>query len=263
MMKIITYAVICLVVFGAGLGLSFVLGIPGADKPEEVETTPEQILQEVVPSDPTAELLSDLPKSAADMPIPVRDTAMSPEELFRFGETFRKQKEALAQREKDIKQQQARLKLALDDLQGSRQEFDGLRSQVRDAMAKGESLLRQLEAQRADFEMQRQQAAATEDKVSTSPTNQVDETANLKKISGWLQSMQTDKAAELLRNLSNDGNMDSALKLLSNLEDRNAATILSAMMASGEPSDTTLVAQLTEACREHQRPARTNDARAN
>ena len=259
MMKLIVYAVICLVVFGAGLGLSFVLGVPGASTVEETPATPEQILQEVVPADPNAELLSELPKSAADMPIPVRDTPLSPEELFRFGETFRKQKDALAQREEDIKHQQARLKLALDDLQGSRQEFDGLRAQVRDAMAQGESLLRRLEAERSDFEMRQQQATATDNKTTASAPSQVDETANLKKISGWLQSMQTDKAADLLRNLSNDGNMDSAVKLLSNLEERNAAKILSAMMASGEPSDTTLVAQLTEAFREHQRPTRTNE----
>ncbi len=67
-------------------------------------------------------------------------------------------------------------------------------------------------------------------------------------MSEWVEGMSPEKAAEYLRELSNDGKMETAIRVLSNLDGRKASKILDAM------SDPKLVVQLTERFKELDHP---------
>ncbi len=188
--------------------------------------------------------------SRPQLPVPVRGAPLSAEELFRFGAMYRQQQEALAQREQEIEQRQARLKLIENDLAGSRKEIDGLQALVQESVQRADQLLKDLEQQRQQFEQEKKDAESTMESLRTQDDEaNAAEATNVRKISSWFQSMPPEKAAEYLRELSNDGNTDSAVKLLENIEERNAAKILAAM------EDPTLVVELTEAFRNSKRQA--------
>ena len=163
---------------------------------------------------------------------------------------YRQQQEALAEREQEIEQRQAQLKLIESDLAGSRKEIDGLQAMVQESVQRADQLLKNLEQQRQQFEQQKKDAESTMESLrSQDDEANAAEATNIRKISSWFQSMPPEKAAEYLRELSNDGNTTSAVKLLENIEERNAAKILAAM------EDPALVVELTEAFRNSKRQA--------
>ena len=248
--RIITYVLLCVALFGAGLGIAVVLGVPeqhAAEVPEELnqDLLPPE-LTDLVPSDPTASLLdmdaeTPTPVTDNELPVAVRGKPLSAEELFRFGAMYREQQEALNRREEDLNRRQSRLKMIHEDLTGSRKEYDGLRAEVRDAIQQASLVIQKLQHQRNELQQQQNDSPNT-----ASPNNQptdsiVDNTESIEKISAWLEGMPVDQAADYLRELSNSGQIDSAVKFLGNIQERNAAKILASM---GDPA---LVVQLTEA----------------
>ncbi|MEM7312987.1 MAG: hypothetical protein AAF497_07530 [Planctomycetota bacterium] len=259
--KIITYVVLCVALFAAGLGIAIALGVPQqAEVPAELnmDLIPEDIAS-LVPADPTASLLdmdADDPQPVTDteLPVAVRGKPLSAEELFRFGAMYREQQEALNLREKELERRQSQLKLIHDDLSGSRKEYDGLRAEVRDAIQKASLVIQQLQ-QQAD-EIKAQQPDTPEgNQPGAAAQPVVDNSENIRKIAAWLESMPVESAAEYIKELSNSGQIDSAVEFLGNIEERNASKILATM------EDPTLVVQLTEAFLQVKRQKPNDNAR--
>lgn len=188
---------------------------------------------------------------AVNMPVPIRGKPMTAEEIFRFGATVRNQQEALTRREEAVVKQQARLNLVQDDLDAEQRELEGLFSQIRESLENGERLLTTIQQRRAELDAEKQAAQKELDQFKKTQTEYANlEVDNIKQISRWFQSMPAENAAEYLRELSNDGNIASAIQLLGNIEERDAAKILVAM---GDPA---LVVQLTERFKGLKRPAK-------
>jgi flagellar motility protein MotE (MotC chaperone) len=245
MVRIISYLILIGVLFGAGLGLALFLGVPAP--PAEPLADPNLVsadLADILPTNPDSSIQLEPTTPIDQLPVPIRGEALTAEELFRFGTMYREQQEALTNRQTEIERKESRLKLMHDDLLGSRKEFDGLRAQAADTALRAKQMLQQLQSEREQYEL-RKNDDLLEQKVTRDESAEPneDEAGNLRKISAWFQVMPPEKAAEHLRQLSNEGKMDSAVKLLGNIEERNAAKILAAM------EDSSLVVELTEAFR--------------
>jgi len=193
-------------------------------------------------------------EAGPDMGVAVRPRAMSVEEILRYGMGLKKREELMKQREQSIAQQESQMKLVFADIQGEQREIEGLRSQMKDQLAAADQRLveitqasERLAAERVKHEEELKKQVVPGEGVTESQRD------NIKRMSAWFQSMEPTKAAQFLKELSNDGKLDLAVQMLANFEEREAAKVLSAF---GE-EDKALVGEITEAFKNYKRPETT------
>lgn len=245
MLRFVILLAVSAILFVGGLGVSWFMlnkelqsAQPAASK-EAAEHPAEKF-----PADPHAP-----PKEGTaegdKMPISIRpDGKYSAEEIFRFGSSFRGQYEAIRRREAALREEKVRIAMVMEDVKGERRELDSLRAQAEDAIDTAEKLLARMQAEQGDLEAQKKASAAELETIKKSQFEyEVTESANLKKVSEWMQSMPAETAAKMLQTYVDEGKLQMAVKLLANIEERNVAKILAAIPA---PS---VVVQLTDAYR--------------
>lgn len=189
------------------------------------------------------------PLAADELPVAVRPRAMSVEEIVRYGMGLKAREESLRQREQTLQRQEAQQKLAVADIQAEQKDLESILQNVRSQREAAAALLQQVEAQRQQLQLE-QQAAEAELKKTAQARINIDEEFrdNTKRMAEWLQAMEPDKSAEILRELANNGQMETAVQMLSNFEERDAAKILESI------EDTKLVGEFVEAFRSMKRP---------
>jgi flagellar motility protein MotE (MotC chaperone) len=167
------------------------------------------------------------PAESSDLPVAARPKPMSVEEIIRYGKGIKQRAEHLDKRESQLAEQESQLRLVLADVQGEQKEIDGLRTQIRDQIGTVETLLEQLDVKRSQ---QSEEQKKTEEQTKLLKDQQTDvdslQRDNIKRMSAWFQNMEPAKAANFLKELSNDGKTDMAVQLLSNFEEREASKIL-------------------------------------
>lgn len=182
---------------------------------------------------------SEPPAGMTGLPVAVRPRPMSIEELLRFGMGLNEREEALKQRENGMQRQELQLKLALADLKGEQEEIEGLRTQVQQQLGAADGYLRKIQKARDDLVHDRQQDETRLKKIEATQIRIEDsQKDNIKQLSTWIQSMEPAKSADVIREMTNGGKMDTAVMILSQLEDRDVAKVLS------ELNDSQLVTQL-------------------
>ena len=225
--------------FVGGLGASWYLM-----QQQLTEAAEENLAEENAPlaTKVPAELLENTEGGEGELPLPVRSNQMTTEEVFRYGVNIRSQLEGLQQRQDALAREEARIKLMHNDIRGIRQEVDGLQSRVNEALTMAERLLAQLQAEWAELENQMQPPAEETTAQTTTPDEQYGpgELESSKKLAQLIQGMPPEKAAEYLKQLSNEGRIATAAKVLDNIQSRDAAKIIGAM------DDPALWVQLTE-----------------
>jgi small-conductance mechanosensitive channel len=247
MARILTAGIVGLLSFGLAAGGSIFL-----QKSKTTETVEADV------TDPTQDTTSgstnpgstfETDSTSVELPIAVRATPASPEEIVRYGMTFQKREEALKQREEELRQERLRLKLVSEDVRAEQRELEGLEQQIRGKLVAAEGVLKQIGDQQQEMKKQQEEAKTELDKFDKLQT-QVDEgeEANIKKMSDWFQAMVPEKAADYLREMVDEGQMPTAVKILANLEQRDASKILAAM------NDSSLVVQLVEEFKGLRRP---------
>jgi flagellar motility protein MotE (MotC chaperone) len=194
--------------------------------------------------------------SPEGMPVAVRPRPMSIEELLRMGMGLNEREEALTQREAGLERQETQLKLALADLRGEQDEIVALRAEVQQQLQAADGYLAKIQQARDDLSRDR---AQQEEQVKAFESSRIEidsqQRENIKQLSTWIQSMEPDKASAVLREMANDGRMETAVKLLSQLEEREVAKILSAL------DDAKLVDQFITRFQDLKRPERTASRR--
>lgn len=232
------------VMFGASAAGSFYVQSHTPKKPKETAA-------EVLMPGPTGEGDGESPAIEEDLPVAVRPKPMSVEEILRVGMGLKSREKTLDEREASLKKQESRLQLVLADVRGEQQQIEGLQAQVRDQTTAAESLLQRINEARQALATERQKA---QEQLETFKETQIEyqdqERENVKRMSQWFQGMEPEKAAEMLKELANDGKLELAVQLLSNFEDRDAAKVLSAV------DDNKLVVELTERFKDLKRPER-------
>jgi flagellar motility protein MotE (MotC chaperone) len=247
MVRILALVLVSGLLFAAGLaGSYFTLGKP---EPLEAEAShfgqrvPVRAVEEHVPTE-TVQVTQELATVLSEKPL-------SPEEVFRYSALFRDQQQALDRQRELMEQRQHRLQLMEEDMRRARLELDGLRAETASVLQQGEALLQRVQQEQSQAEEARQKAAAEQVPSNEGGSVSSDsEQANLKQISRWFAGMPAEKAAEYLQELSNNGKLNSAVQLLGNIEERDAAKILSSMQDPG------LVVQLTEEFKVLKRPVK-------
>jgi flagellar motility protein MotE (MotC chaperone) len=155
---------------------------------------------------------------------------MSVEELLRYGLSLNAREETLIAREEEFRQREAQLKLVLADLQGEQAQLDSLRQQVQQQLAAADQLLSRIQAARQELaQAQADAKAQLEQHQSLQAELDADELVNIKRLATWVRAMDPAKAGEVLREMANDGRADTAVRILSHLEEREAARILDSL----------------------------------
>jgi chromosome segregation ATPase len=240
MTRIALYTSFGLIVFVASAAGS--LYWQRTEKPanERQQTVAEDELQVGAP-DASVDVLADAGQAkSGELPVVVRPRPASTEEILRLGATMRNREKALKAREEAIQKERSRLKLIMDDIQSERSELESLQLAIHGKFAAAEKLLGEVELQRQQLTQEREEAKRELEEIKTARTEQKEaQENNLKRMSLWIENMEPVRAADCLREMSNDGKMDMAVQLLANFEERDAAKILEAM-------DDALVAQLLD-----------------
>ena len=214
--------------------------VASVDPNEGISTTQEED-QATTPLQQEEQKKKPLPIVAPTKPI-------SAEDVFRFGVINRKRMERLQQREQELDERERRMQLEHKDLEARQAEMEGLLAHVNDTMTAGESLLSQINQKRRELAEAKAQLEQEQDtfksKTGLSPE---DQKANERQAAGLMQAMNVDTAASVIKEFANDGNIDFALALIEQMEERNGAKILDAI------NDPALLADITSRLRERRR----------
>lgn len=200
---------------------------------------------ETTTSEPPAPPEGILTKGPVDerLPVPVRPREMSVEELLRYGMGVKEREAQVKLQEEALQKRRVQHQLAQADIEAERKEIDGLRVQVSEQLKQAEQLIERLKELRSQF-LQDQADAAEKMQQIKHERVEIDQEHmdNTKRLSQWIQSMDPEKAAEVLKSMANDGPEQQGIvvQILRNLEEREAAKILSAI------DDPKLVQQLIE-----------------
>lgn len=235
-MKAIMLGVIAFIFFAGAAGLSwFLWSEPPAD--ESVAAVNDEA---------TAEPSGNAPD---DQVVGIHSRPASAEQLFRMGVLLREQQQGLIRQREGLQEQERRLKLVYQDIDNHQRQLDGIYAELRDKVATGETLLDKLRGERQMLEKIRSEAEAAKQQAQDP---NMDETAraNTKKIAGWFEEMETPAAAKIIQDMANDGQTDFAVQLLSQVDDRQASGILSAI------NDEQLVQDLLKKMRQMVRTAK-------
>lgn len=143
---------------------------------------------------------------------------------------------AVREREDRLERRQAQIDLILRDLQSEREAVDALVRQVTS------------EAQAAAVrvgEAESKIAAAPKAPAGPDPA----ERKNIEQLARLYDNMAPESAAPIIKQMADSGRMDTAVRILAQMRDRQAAQLLAAL------SDPSLAAQLTEKVRQLKRAA--------
>jgi flagellar motility protein MotE (MotC chaperone) len=241
------YAAMLGVFFAGGLGVSMVLlkSRLAAEQPEVAEATEDPGAAGTLDVGPDGQPLANpdalamgttLPpvtdpnapdaSTTGDLPKAVRGAPMSPEEIYRYGEIFKKQREQLDAREEALRVQANRLRMMQEDLENSKRELEGMRQDLNDTIAVGEKILSELEQNRQQAPEATQTEPATPPEQAA-PTEE-DKSANVKQLGEMFSSMKPEDSARNISQMVAEGKLEEAVKILSAVEASKAAKIVAA-----------------------------------
>lgn len=163
------------------------------------------------------------------------------EEVARLASELRSRLAAVREREEQLAARKKQLDLIVQDLRGERAALDDLRKQVKNELESLNDALNGLEKQRSGLDQERNKVAQTVKKMEGRVVElQKEEHDNLKKMGSMYNTMAPESAARILQSMADTGKMETAVKVLGLMQERQAAKVLAEM------SDTALAGQLLE-----------------
>jgi flagellar motility protein MotE (MotC chaperone) len=163
------------------------------------------------------------------------------EEIARMTSELRTRLASVHEREDQLAARKKMIELIQEDIRGERTALDELRSQIKSELEALNEAVDGVEKQRSSLDEERQKVGKTTQEMEAKIVQlQKEEQDNLKKMSGMYNSMSPEVAAKILQNLADTGKMDTAVKVLGQMQERQAAKVLA------ELTDAGLAAQLVE-----------------
>lgn len=242
-MKMLLNIVIALIAFGGAAGASWYLN--NQEKPEEELTQPTTNGDKRVP--PANDAGPSEGEKTAELPRVAKARPASPEEMFRFTQMLNQRETALKARASSIEVEENRLKIMLRDIRTEQAAFDGLHKQLKGDLETGDKLLAEIGEKWTKLDALQKQNKQDAEKPATK--TDADPTT-IRKMAGWFKSMDPQDAGKYLQEMANDGKLETAAKILFQLEERDAASIIPAI------SDKTLGQQLLSKVLEMKKPAK-------
>jgi flagellar motility protein MotE (MotC chaperone) len=179
------------------------------------------------------------------------------EEIARMTSELRSRLASVREREEQLTAQKKMIELIQKDIRGERIALDELRSQIKSELEALNKAVEGVEKQGSNLDEERQKISkATQEMEARIVQLPEEEQDNLKKMSGMYNSMSPEVAAKILQNLADTGKMDTAVKVLGQMEENQAAKVLA------ELTDAGLAAQLDEKLKSLRRiPASSSEPR--
>ncbi len=155
----------------------------------------------------------------------------------------------LQRREEEVQRQEQRLQLVMDDIQVERSVMDSIRARLSEELKRLDDKRGKIELDTRNLDEQKRAvqgllAQLEKDKTAFGR----DEAKNIGRMATISDSMPADKAARILEQLANSGQIDTAVKLLFEMKERRAAAVLA------EVTDVVLAARLLDRLRGLKRP---------
>ncbi len=179
------------------------------------------------------------------------------EEISRLTAELRNRIANARENERVSAAQKKELELIQQDIRGERASIDDLRKQVKKELELVQAALAELERQHGTMKTEQGKLSKSAQELEgKSLALQKDEQENLKKMSMMYNSMPAESAAKIMRSLADNGKMDTAVKVLGMMQERQAAKVLA------ELGDATLAVQLLERLKGLRRTSSTAEAGA-
>lgn len=169
-------------------------------------------------------------------------TAPSVEETVRLASSLRERAAQVREREDQLVARQRQFELVIEDIRSERATIEELREELEAAIQAGEDRLAELQRQKTELDIQQQ----TIDGRVTEMTGL--EKDNIKKMASVYDAMAAESAAKIIQHMADSGTMDTAVKLLAVMKERQAAKVLAEM------ADPSLAAQLSERLKDFKHP---------
>jgi flagellar motility protein MotE (MotC chaperone) len=149
--------------------------------------------------------------------------------------------ESLRVREQTLTARQKSLELAAQDLRNERTAIDELRKKVSQELADLEARLGEMETRAGDLDKERQKASRQMDDMKKSVVEfEGGEQERIKQMAGVYDAMAPASAAKILGQMADTGSMETAVKILAMMKERQVAKVLA------EFGDPNVAAQLLE-----------------
>jgi flagellar motility protein MotE (MotC chaperone) len=149
------------------------------------------------------------------------------------------------ERENDLMARQTKLEIIYEDIRAERETIDEMRRQL-SAEAKGvEEKLQALESEHTAVAAERQELENRRTEIDA------DEKTGVKRVAAVYEGMEPAQAARVLKDMADRGQMDTAVKVLGQMKERQAAKVLTELASMTEPA---LVGQLTDRLKDLKRP---------
>jgi len=195
------------------------------------QTAPDQTVaeNETTPAANHAPTGSDRPSTSPSEPdrLAFQPDDVSVETLMRVVESMKTRQQALTDREQLVRQREERLKLVRDDLQREKKEIEELNISIENQFGTIQELVTQLESQPARSATVPGDADNKGDGGTPGARTELNP-RSLKRAAEMLKGLPEDKAADTFKYYVNSGKMDLAIRILEQMEQRDASKIIAA-----------------------------------
>lgn len=156
------------------------------------------------------------------------------DEIARLTAELRTRVAAARENERLTAARKKELELIQQDLHGERAAIDDLQKQVKKELESVHAALAEMEKQGASVKNDQGKVnKAAQDLESQSLRLQKEEQDNLKKMSLMYNNMPPESAAKIMRSLADTGKMDTAVKVLGMMQEKQAAKVLAELGDAG------------------------------
>ena len=199
-------------------------------------SSPEDV---TVSEDADAQQTQGLPPPNADdrllnesdqLPVAVRPKEVSVEEMLRLGMSLNEREKRIVAEEDKLKERSIQQQIAIGDITAERDEIDQMRNEIDDQLATAEQLMtRLIQGRQAIIDERTETERTLKEMEEIQSEFSEQQQKRIKQLAQLIQSMDAEKGAEVIREMSNDGKIRDAAEILSLIEERDAAKILEYM----------------------------------
>lgn len=251
MKKMLILALVAVTMFGVAAGASWTLrtmkpahdATPAAEHPAAEESSDEHA-ESTESVEPKADRAPHaLPGDEPPVRVAVQPTyAPDIEETVKLASSLRDRAAQVREREDQLTARQRQLELVIETIRSERAAIDELKAELEAAIKAGEEHMAEVQRRRTELDIKQQNI---DGRVTEMAGNEKD---NLKKMASVYDNMSAESAAKIIQHMADSGTMDTAVKLLAVMKERQAAKVLAEM------SDPSLAAQLSERLKDLKHP---------
>jgi flagellar motility protein MotE (MotC chaperone) len=256
MKKIIQLLLVALTMFGSAAGASLTWQKMHATDDESAEASKHTDGDSSEESDESPKTTHRPPARVASTEEPPVNVPVQPtytpgvEETVRLASSLRERAALVREREDQLSARNRQLELVIENIRTERAAIDELREELEAALKSGEDHLADVQRQRTELDIKQQNI---DGKVTEMAGHEKD---NIKKMASMYDNMAAESAAKIIQHMADGGTMDTAVKLLAAMRERQAAKVLAEM------PDPSLAAQLSERLKDFKHPTKATKERA-